>query len=183
MAAPAVIASLTAKNALAGKYHCTVSGKASGNMSGHGTDKDCRNGGNSCATWQQKCKGDTTTFKSCFGTDLDYKGKTETTGYGWRAVSKHKRASTNCRESTFGSATFDQILNGEDYSASPISDPPLLLAATCAYLNAKNFSDYHITMASAVGLYKGALGITPFKTGTRTWTADECRVHLQAMFY
>lgn len=178
LATPAVLASITAKDALAGNYHCSVSGKMSGNMSHKGAADGCRSPGYSCTVWKERCRSSSTKVRDCLG--IDYKGKSTTT----RGVTTHRRASPACGESGWTSATCDQLMNGSDYSSYPVDDIQLVYAAMCAYLNAQEFGkDYHITTADARGLFLGAIGQQSFQKNGKTWTSAQCREHLQLLYY
>lgn len=174
VATPAVIASLTAKNALAGKFHCSVSGKASGHGSQTDDDKVCNDIGYTCGDLKWKCRNDKTLVVACLG--VDYKGKT--TG------NRHKRARGDCVEAGFGPATCAQVLNGEDVAYPKIEKPELLLAALCAYYSAKDFgAEYHITMPEAANLYQCAVGkMSKYKKGSNpaleSWECEELLMSL-----
>jgi hypothetical protein len=180
-AVPAVLASMTTTNALAGKYHCSVSGKASGNTSNHAVEGDCRNGGRSVTQWKSQMAGDRTLVVDCLG--VEYRGKTTSSVSRGVRTTNHRRANHNCNESGYASATCDQVFNGSDNQSYPIDDPQLLMAGLCAYLNARDFSDYHITRDDAAGLYQGALGLIDFTKNGKTWSPEECREHLLALYY
>jgi hypothetical protein len=181
-ATPVVLASITAKNALAGNYSCTTTGAQSGNMSHKHEDTDCYDVGHSCKHWKDTYKGNTRKFVQCLG--VDYKGKTEKgTGKNAATNGKRMRASTRCSDSGWTSATCDQILNGTDHATYPVEEVDIVLAGLCAYLNAEAFGrSYYISMEDAKGLFLGALGKATFVKTGKSWTAAECRTHLALLY-
>jgi hypothetical protein len=183
VAAPAVLASITAKNALAGSYYCTTTGVQSGNQSHKHEDSNCYDKGRSCEQWKSRYKGDKRTFVQCMGTD--YKGKTEkASGYGRNKTDgKRRRANAYCNEKDWTSATCDEILNGEDHAMYPIHEIDVVLAGLCAFLNAEEFGrDYYVSTADAIGLFQGAIGASIFYKMGKPWTSEECRTHLALLY-
>ncbi len=181
-ATPVVLASITAKNALAGNYACTTTGAQSGNMSRKNEDTSCYEVGNSCKHWKDAYKGNARKFAQCLG--VDYKGRTDMgTGRNATVNGKRMRASARCYESGWTSATCDEILNGVDHASYPVEDIDVVLAGLCAYLNAEAFGrSYYISTEDARGLFLGALGKATFVKTGKSWTAAECRTHLALLY-
>lgn len=188
LATPAVLASITSKNALAGNYHCSTSGAQSGNMSHKHKDVGCYDVGHPCSYWKDyyKSKDKTRKFSDCMGSEFGYKGKTESDPRGKSYPTKARRANANCRDSGWAAATCDHIFNGEDHASYSIGSQELRLlhAGLCAYLNAEKYpSSYHISKEDAKGLLKGALGQGSFVKAGKVWTTQQCREHLEMLFF
>lgn len=184
LATPVVLASLTAKNALAGNYACTTSGKMSGNTSHAHAQDSCRDVGWSCQQWKSSCKGNTTKVADCIG--LDYKGRSEKVGN----QTKLKRANytrplpRSSKSGDWTSGTVDHLLNGEDDQDYPLADRDLVLAGVCAYLNAQKFRrSYYISEEDARGLFLGAVGKQTFVKNGKSWPDADCRDLLMTLYF
>ncbi len=155
MAVPAVLASISTKNALANPiYGCTVSGKMSGNASpGLGREETSSCGGRSPDGW-----------KSHYSTDPS--GSLEApSGFG---VSHKTAGSVATRKLVFAKS------NKIKFSYSQ----QVTLDALAVYCNAEP-GNYHVSTDEVHDLFEVASGqVTEYTKNQHTWYKDDCADYL-----
>ncbi|HVR54985.1 MAG TPA: hypothetical protein VMS38_35020 [Pseudorhodoferax sp.] len=157
VAVPAVLASISTKNALANPiYGCTVSGKMSGNASPaarNKTDKSCKAGFNTPDQWA--------TFYS--------QDKNKTDVPGW----------LNVQAGSGKTPTRYKVFTGSS-SLTFNSNKALTINAFAVYCNAEEYGiSYHVSQTECEQLFLVASGkVFEFQKNGRKWGAVECGEYL-----
>lgn len=185
LASSAVLASLTAKDALATGTKITCSGKMSGNLSNHQhTQAKCHDKGHSNWHWRNNIytSGNTRKLPSFFG---NFYGKGTGTGALRSAVSGGKG---------WTPLTCHQLLWGRN-SGTSIPDVDFVVKTLCVYLNAE-LPGYYINTEDVISLYQSAMNgigwqrrsasnslMSLRSESTDVWGPEESRAHIEMLYF
>lgn len=154
VAVPAVLASISAKNALASPiYGCTVSGQMSGNTSPAGRDLNPDCGGKTAEQWRNEYKQD---------------GKKNLTGVpSWLGVVRNSGSGDVKRSEVFGKSS----------KVTFHYDQQLTLNAFAVYCNAETLGNsYHVTTEECRDLFLVAVGMGGgvYAKNGKQWLPGQC---------
>jgi hypothetical protein len=207
-AAPVVLGSLISKPVLAvtakQMYHCTTSGKMSGNLSSHPHTMDCRTLGRSPGYWKNNGPWPTGTIKGTLNSGMCTQSGT-TTGtrfngfssgsavladaFRFKSVSSvctvydRSEGSTYTGISSSNKATFLQILNTGG-GLNETSLKALGRATVASVLNAIHFgADYPLTPAKVIAMFNAVyMGGTYQVNATTAWNANQVKDYFESLY-
>lgn len=186
LASSAVLASLTAKDALATGTNITCSGKMSGNLSNHQhATTDCRDKGHSNWHWRNNVYTSHNTRKlpSFLGNF-----------YGKGSGASAQRSATRVN-SSWSPLTCHQLLWGRN-AGTPIPDVDFVVKTLCVYLNAE-MGNYYVTPTEVMSLYQSAttgIGWQRPSSGSRfmnvgaaaeadVWGPEESQAYIELLYF
>lgn len=206
VAGPVVLGSLASKPVLAitkAQYHCTISGKLSGNFSSHPDTVDCTALGNGPDTWLATAGWPSGFVKGDLpNSACNFTGKVKGTVFSAYAmggnaladVFRYGKDSSSCviydmNESGFAlsanGATMYQLLSTKN-SATDTTLKALGRATVASLLNAAQYGDnYPLTQAQIIKMFNDVYrpGTKFFINASTSWDASQVKAYFESLYH